>query len=429
MAVFFRGDPDALRGRDALPPLILPVVPDAAPASPGLPEGVWRDSFVKHVIAAYREDLSPVARSVLAHYAGMTSPEDWTRPGDGPVCWVRQVDAARDMGHSDRAVRDAEADLAALGLIKKRCAANGGRRAPRGEAAPALGIHFAPMIRRHGEVSATLRQRRKDAEDLDTLHRRVSAMRFRVKRLARAAGACPDAAGALAWLAGLPRGLSRSTDAEELAGIARCLEGYCDLLDAGEEDGGPDAPAQDPRHAAPADPGAPQPGEAARNCTAPMTGPHRCPGRPESLRDDRSGAAHEEAGAAGPASDAGAEAPPDLWKTPSCAAICSGRAEQMIRSHIYTTKRTLCVETAPWRWGSAPTGEDGLRKSRRRAGGRNPGPGNRRPEPGADPRGGWCDHCGWCDQRGAPPRPARVVRPVRPARRPQRPRPPPKGPF
>ena len=227
MAVYYRVDP-AHDSDHPLPPLTLTAEPDAPPASPGLPEGGWRDRFVEDVIRVHGAALSRTASDVLRYYAKQTPPHDWTDPGVGPVSWGRQVHAAEALGVDPSTVRRAEKSLEALGLITWDCAANGGRRAPRGEAVPAQGLHFAPMIRQYAEVCATLTQRRKDREQIEVLRRRVSTLRGKVRRKARDAGECPDAAEALRWLGSLPKGLSRSTDVEALAGIARRLDGYCD---------------------------------------------------------------------------------------------------------------------------------------------------------------------------------------------------------
>ena len=138
MAVYYRVDP-AHDPDCPLPPLVLTAEPDAPPASPGLPEGVWRDRFVEDVIRVHGAALSLAACDVLRYYARLTAPHDWTEPGDGPVCWGRQADAAEALGLSERTVRRAEKSLEALGLIAWDCAANGGRRAPRGDAGAGAG--------------------------------------------------------------------------------------------------------------------------------------------------------------------------------------------------------------------------------------------------------------------------------------------------
>ena len=169
------GTPDGLLAANQLSKL--------TQASPGLPEGVWRDQFVEIIIEALRSDLRPADQSVLRFYVQHTRPHDWSGRGLGPVCYVGQLNAAERLHLDRKSVYTAERTLERLGLIEKTSLANGHRRGPRGtrvEADP-LGICFAPAIARYEELVALVEIARAEREALTAWRYRVSGLRTKLR--------------------------------------------------------------------------------------------------------------------------------------------------------------------------------------------------------------------------------------------------------
>ena len=152
-------------------------------ASPGLPEGIWRDGFIETLIVAYRAELRPADQAALRFYAQHTRPQDWSEPGRGPICYVGQLNTAEQLHLDRKSIYKAERTLERLGLIEKTALANGHRRGPRGtriEAAP-LGICFAPAIACYPEIAARAETIETEREALIAWRYRVSGLRTRLR--------------------------------------------------------------------------------------------------------------------------------------------------------------------------------------------------------------------------------------------------------
>ena len=206
---------------------------NTGPASPGLPEGVWRDAFLELIIAAHRADLRAADQCVLRFYASQTRPADWSTPGRGPVCYVGQLNTAERLGFDRKTVYRAERRLEALGLIEVNALANGHRRGPRGlrvESAP-LGVSFAPAIHRYDEIHALKQAIDLERERLAALRYRVSGLQTRLRITLRDAPISDTFIETIASeAAALPRRIARIWDAELLENLEREFQGLLDDL-------------------------------------------------------------------------------------------------------------------------------------------------------------------------------------------------------
>ena len=202
-------------------------------ASPGLPDGVWRDQFVDLIIQAYRADLRPADQAVLRFYAQHTRPRDWSEPGPGPVCYMAQLNTAERLCLDRKSVYNAERRLTALGLIEKTALANGHRRGPRGtrvETAP-LGIRFAPAIADYEAIAVRVEEIRRAQEALTAWRYHVSALHTRLRIALRDAPVCDAMVEAIAEnFAAQPTRIARIEDVDQLIRLEEIFQGLIDDL-------------------------------------------------------------------------------------------------------------------------------------------------------------------------------------------------------
>lgn len=156
---------------------------DVKAASPGLPDGIWRDAFLEIMIEAHRRDMRASDQCVLRFYATQTRARDWSDAGRGPICYVGQINTAERLGFDRKTVYSAERRLEKLGLIQKTALANGHRRGPKGSriVSEPLGICFAPAIRQYQELKAMVEFAQTIREDLEAARFRVSGLRAKLR--------------------------------------------------------------------------------------------------------------------------------------------------------------------------------------------------------------------------------------------------------
>lgn len=194
--------------------------------------GTMQRSQVEALVAAVAPALGLDGRRVYAllRMIQTTRPQDWTSPRHDPVCALRQIDLAGQLGKSPRAVRADERLFEALGLIRKVVGNDGARGSTSGPDGQTLrfGLSFAPLIERVPDLLELRALIERDERRLRSARRVASVMRRELRllldRLAAEVGPCPARTEIEGVAAGLPRRFDHLATVEAVEDQSRTVE-------------------------------------------------------------------------------------------------------------------------------------------------------------------------------------------------------------
>lgn len=195
--------------------------------------GTMQRSQVEALVVAVAPALGLDGRRVysLLRMIQTTRPQDWTSPRHDPVCALRQIDLAAQLGKSSRAVRADERVFEALGLVRKVVGNDGTRGSTSGPDGQTLrfGLSFAPLIERVPDLLELRDLIERDERRLRNARRVASVMRRELRllldRLAAEVGPCPARTEIEAFAAALPRRFDHLATVEAVEDQSRTVEG------------------------------------------------------------------------------------------------------------------------------------------------------------------------------------------------------------
>ena len=154
------------------------------PAYPVLPDSMQRGALEGLLLDVSKHiGLSDSLLKSLLAMLRETRPSDWTDPTRAPICFTMQNNIASVLGKSERAVRNDEAALVALGFVDKQVAGNGSRcRLVFADGSEfRQGLCFSPLIDAVPDLIAIRAQMRFERQHRTRLKRQCSALKRNVK--------------------------------------------------------------------------------------------------------------------------------------------------------------------------------------------------------------------------------------------------------
>ena len=193
--------------------------------------------------------LSAARLTALLAMIRCTRPSDWTTTEVDAVCYAQQAQIAADLGKTPRALRGDEVALEHMGLIARRTCNNGRRCAPGNGHQLKLGMSFAPLIERIGQLLELRALVQRERETMKALRCLCSSLRREFRRCLDALATTADHSKKLKRLAALyaswPRRMDRFHATADLEAhrveVEAAVHEAHDLLDmSAKTSGGPE---------------------------------------------------------------------------------------------------------------------------------------------------------------------------------------------